>query len=172
MEFGLKKNQNGGYCRPGMGDDIQWTKIYDVIRSNSSLKQREIAQAAQCSLGLVSKVLHSTTGGPLHQSQYKHSRTEHIFDENDQFLLREYLDNGVRAKSVPGLFREMGNPFHSSTIYKHINKSLNYSLKQGVTEDPRKWSDVCFFFLSLYIHTTLSYIYINSLTIGKHKLLC
>jgi hypothetical protein len=131
-DLGLSKNNKGRIYKPGVANPTLWVQVMDINAAhNGLLTQREIADLVGCSHGLVSKVFNSPHL-PLHQSQYKHHSTNHVFDADYQYITKQLLDSGVSASKLPASFHNMGIDFKPSTFYKHINTSLGMSLKKGI----------------------------------------
>ena len=95
--LGLTKNSKGRVYKNGVADRQLWGQIYDINQANHGLlSQKEIADKAHCSPGLVSKVFNSTHL-PLHQSEYRHRSQDHTFDDGCQYIMRSLLEHGTPA---------------------------------------------------------------------------
>ncbi len=89
-----------------------------------------IGNKVGCSQKLVSKVFNSARSSPLHQSDYQHLRKEYIFDEDCLELTKKFLDADTPVRHLASTFEEVGIHYSRSTYYKHVNSSLNMSLKK------------------------------------------
>jgi hypothetical protein len=123
-DLGLSKNNKRHIYKPGVANPTLWVQVMDINTMADFRPRRMLSQAH-------SKVFNSPHL-PLHQSQYKHYSTNHVFDTNYQYIIKQLLDSEVFTSKLPASFHNMGIDFKPSTFYKHINTSLGMSLKKGM----------------------------------------
>lgn len=129
-------NNNGQLYAVGVADPAKWLQIQELHKKYPDKRMRWLSKEAKCSVSTVHKA--------LHQEQPKKHGTgvhEHTFDSTLVQLGNHYLGlEGSKVDDLPYIYENcLGENFHRSTYYRHLDKDFKASRQKGIYEDPRKW---------------------------------